>query len=237
MTTKRKIQTAVDFAMTVLLPILMAYTLIGEDVHEWAGLAMFLLFLFHHGLNWKWHKNLLRGRYTTVRVLGTVVNGLIFLLMLTLMLSGISMSRHAFSSLSFDIGASLARTAHLAASYWGYVLTSVHLGLHGNMLMGMAKRMFHAEKPSWIRTVFLRIIAGILAFYGIYAFVKRGFGSYMLLHTKFVFFDFTERRIFFILDYLAIMALFAILGYYTAKLVPKFTGKNIREEISLKASK
>lgn len=210
--------------MTALLPALMAYSLLGEDVHEWVGLAMFFLFLLHNGLNWKWHRNLFHGRYSGVRLLGTAVNILIFLLMLSLMASGIIMSRYVFRFLDIAGSVSLARTVHLAASYWFYVLTSVHLGLHWGMLMGMLKRVFHMAKMGKTSRkwhIILRIAAVILAAFGIYAFIRRGLGGYMLLQTQFVFFDFSEPLAFFFLDYLAIMALFAILGYYAAKLLAK----------------
>ena len=58
---KRKIQNIVDTFMVLLLPILMAYSLIGEAVHEWAGIAMSLLFIMHHVLNWRWYKSILKG--------------------------------------------------------------------------------------------------------------------------------------------------------------------------------
>lgn len=221
MTGKRKIQNIVDSIMTALLPVLMAYSLLGEDVHEWAGIAMFVLFLFHNGLNWKWHKNLFQGKYSGVRLLGTTVNILIFLLMIFLMVSGIVMSRYAFSFLAIEKGISLARTIHLVASYWFYVLTSVHLGLHGEMFMGLPRRAFHMKKSSPKQSIFLRIVAALLSAYGIYAFVRRGLGDYMLLRTEFVFFDFSEPLAFFCLDYLAIMALFAILGHYAVKVLGK----------------
>ena len=85
MTGKRKIQNLIDIIMAALLPVLMGYSLLGEDVHEWVGIVMFVLFLFHNGLNWKWHKNLFHGKYSGMRLLGTAVNILIFLLMLSLM--------------------------------------------------------------------------------------------------------------------------------------------------------
>ncbi len=50
--------------------------------------------------------------------------------------------------------------------------------------------------------------------YGVYAFVRRQIGSYMFLQNQFVFFDFGEPRIFFFMDYLAVMCLFAVCGYY-----------------------
>lgn len=72
---------AVDLAMTVLLFCLMAYLLVGETAHEWLGVAMFGLFLLHHGLNGHWQHNLTKGRYTPMRVFQTVVDVLILLAM------------------------------------------------------------------------------------------------------------------------------------------------------------
>lgn len=225
MTVKRKVQIVIDVIMTVLLPVLMSYSLIGEAIHEWAGIAMFMLVLLHHGLNWKWHKNLLHGKYSGLRILGIAVNTVISLLMLALMISGIVMSRHVFSFLGLDGGASLARTVHLVASYWCYVLTAFHLGLHGSMLIGMLRKAFSIKAPSTVKSIVSKGSAVLIAGYGIYAFAKRELGAYMLLKTEFVFFDFSEPLVFFWADYLAIMALFAILGYYTSQMLVKANEK------------
>lgn len=40
---KHNIRLIVDIAMTVLLPVLMAYSLIGEMLHEIIGTAIFVL--------------------------------------------------------------------------------------------------------------------------------------------------------------------------------------------------
>ncbi|MDO4582188.1 MAG: DUF4405 domain-containing protein [Bacillota bacterium] len=222
MTGKLKIQIVIDFVMTALLPVLMAYALVGEALHEWAGVAMFVLFLLHHGLNWKWHKNLFRGRYTAVRSLGTIINVLIFLLMLALMVSGVVMSRYVFDFLPIEGGISWARIVHLAAPYWCYILISMHLGFHSAMLMGMLWKACRVGEPVRVRTITLRSLAALLAAYGVYAFVKRDFISYMLLRTHFAFFDFSEPLIFFFADYLSIMALLAIAGYYIVKRLANF---------------
>lgn len=42
---------SVDFVMTVLLLLQMAYMLVGNAVHEWIGTAMVALFMLHHVLN------------------------------------------------------------------------------------------------------------------------------------------------------------------------------------------
>lgn len=39
MTPKRIFQVIVDLAMTAMLPVLMAYALVGEAAHEWVGIC------------------------------------------------------------------------------------------------------------------------------------------------------------------------------------------------------
>ena len=50
-------------------------------------------------------------------------------------------------------------------------------------------------------------------------FVKREIGSYMLLRIQFVFFNFEEPLIFFLLDYAAVMGLFVFIGHYLTEIL------------------
>lgn len=50
----------------------MGYQLWGEEVHEWAGAGLFILFLAHHILKRGWHHSLFKEKYTPVRILQTV---------------------------------------------------------------------------------------------------------------------------------------------------------------------
>lgn len=63
-----------DCLMVVLLPLLMAYSMIGESIHEWLGIATLLLFLGHHALNWRWYRSLPRGKWSPVRMFQADVN-------------------------------------------------------------------------------------------------------------------------------------------------------------------
>ena len=58
MNTKMIFKICVDFAMTVILVLLMAFEMIGRSMHEWLGAAMFLLFMIHHYFNLYWIKNI-----------------------------------------------------------------------------------------------------------------------------------------------------------------------------------
>lgn len=211
---KSKVKPVVDIFMTVLLLFLMGYQFWGETAHEWAGTLMLLLFIAHHILNAGWYKNVLRGRYTPVRIIMTVINLALLVAMLCLMGSGIMMSRHVFSFLSVSSGMGTARLVHMAACYWGFVLMSLHLGLHWGMMMTKIRQSLPSTSPSRIRTVILRIVAAVIAVYGAYVFISRNLITYMLLQTQFVFLDFGESPIFFYIDYLAMAGLFVWIAYY-----------------------
>lgn len=80
--------------------------------------------------------------------------------------------------------------------------------------------MNHTErKNDRVRGLFIRVLSAVLCCYGIHAFVQRKLGNYMALKSEFVLFDFGEPFIYFIFDYVAIMFLFACLGYCFSKLM------------------
>lgn len=205
----------VDIGMTLILLLLMTYELIGQAVHEWIGIGMFLLFVLHHILNANWSKNLLRGKYTPLRIVQTALVVLVLLSMAGSMVSGVILSRHALSFLPIKGGRSFARSLHMVSAYWGLVFMSLHLGFHWRMMIGMAGRLW--KKPSLCRKWLGRLAAFAIAVYGLYAFIKRGIGSYMILKNQFVFFDFEEPLLFFLIDYMAVMGLFVFLGHYSCK--------------------
>ena len=96
---KKKLRIAIDSGMVLLLPLLMAYSMVGEATHEYLGIGMFLLFIAHHILNIAWWKNIFHGRYTLLRIVGTTVNFVLAIIMLFLPISGMILSRHVFQFL------------------------------------------------------------------------------------------------------------------------------------------
>lgn len=220
---KVMIKIYVDIGMTIALMVLMTYELVGQAIHEWLGIGMFILFVMHHILNRKWGGNLLKGHYTPLRIWQTLLVVLVLLCMAGSMVSGIILSRHVLSFLSISGGRSFARSLHMVSAYWGFVWMSLHLGFHWSMMMAMAKKVF-LNVPS-VCTWTVRILAVAIVFYGAYAFVKRDIADYMFLRIQFVFFDFEEPLFFFLLDYVAAMGLFVFVGHYFAELLKRLTQK------------
>ena len=223
---KMILKICVDAAMTIALLILMPYELVGQVAHEWLGIGMFALFVTHHILNRKWSGNLLKGHYTSPRIWQTLLVVFVLLCMLGSMVSGVILSRHVLSFLPISGGRSFARSLHMISAYWGFVWMSLHLGFHWSMMMAMAKKAF--LKVSTARTWALRILAVVIAVYGVYAFVKRDIAGYMFLRIQFVFFDFEEPLIFFLLDYVAVMWLFVFIGHYFAEFLERCSRKRKR---------
>ena len=92
---KQKIRIYVDFAMILLMPCLMAYSLISGKIHEWLGMAMFFLFFAHHLLNLGWYRAMIKGHYTATRIVRTSVNMLLLIVMVLLAVSSVIMSGYA----------------------------------------------------------------------------------------------------------------------------------------------
>ena len=223
-TAKRSMNRIVDLLMVLFLPLLMAYSLIGETFHEVTGTVMLVLFVFHLILHKRWWKAVMKGRYGAYRAFDTVLNGILLVLMFAQPLSGIAMSHRLYTFLPLTGIAAAAREIHLALGCWSYVLMSLHLGLQtGPMIRGMARGRERKPAKQWA----VRIIVLLVSAYGVYAFIKRGLPGYMFLQTRFAFFDFGEPVLFFIADYLAVMVLFAAAGYTIGKLL-----KNKKEKHS-----
>ena len=172
MANKTAVRHLVGLLMTVVLVLLMAYFLTDQEIHEWLGAGMLVLFIVHHILNRKWLKALNRGKYTPFRVLQTALVLLALLCMLGSMLSGIWMSRYVFDFLPTQGHMGLARTAHLLCAYWGFLLLSAHLGLHWGIILGVVRKAAGNRKPSALRTVILRVLTCGISAYGVFAFIK-----------------------------------------------------------------
>jgi hypothetical protein len=71
---RKVVYTVVDIMMTALLPVLLAYSLVGETLHEIAGSMMLVLFITHHAVNRKATDAMFKGRQTPARLFSTTVN-------------------------------------------------------------------------------------------------------------------------------------------------------------------
>lgn len=214
---KMKLKTGIDFLMTALLLCLMAYQITGQKFHEWFGAGMLLLFIIHNLLNIRWYGNLFKGKYKLLRILQTIVNLGVLISMFCLGFSGVVMSRHVFAALPINGPLATARNMHMAASYWGFVLMSIHLGMHWRMILGMFRRLMKGRKLPEMIVWGLRLIIVLIAGYGLICFMQKDMVSYMFLKNQFVFFDFEQSVWSVFAEYIAIMGFWIFIGFCIAR--------------------
>lgn len=252
--TNLKIKMGIDFLMTILLLGLMAYQITGQALHEWFGAGMLVLFLAHNLLNIRWYGNLFKGKYKLPRIIQTIVNFSVLAAMLCLGYSGIVMSRHVFAALSIDGPMATARRMHLAASYWGFVLMSFHLGMHWGMVTGMFRRLSRgrelsggelpgrevldrnlsgrkssSRKPSGTPVWISWLAAAVIAGYGLFCFIRKDIVSYMFLKNEFVFFDFEQNILSVFLEYTAMIGFWVFVGFCVARGAGKVLAHTVKK--------
>ncbi|MBQ9022296.1 MAG: cytochrome b/b6 domain-containing protein [Eubacterium sp.] len=207
-----------DIAMVVLLPMLMAYSLIGETFHEVIGSVIFVLFIIHNILNRKWYRSIFASKHAR-NIFQICLNLFLFVFMILQPVSGILMSKHLYAFLpTLPVTAQL-RSIHMILAYWGYVMLCVHAGTH---LVAPLKKLVRKSQKGFAAFC---VIFVCISVYGFVAWIRRGFPGYMSGRTMFAFFDLSEPRVFFFLDYIAIMVLFMMAGCLIMYLLRKKSAK------------
>ena len=206
--------------MTAALPVLMAYSLVGETLHEIVGSVMLALFITHHILNRKATVSMFKGKQTPARIVNTALNIILFVVMILLPVSGIVMSKHLYTFLPTTGLSAIARTTHLLLSYWGFALMSVHIGFHADIWLNPLKK----KKAAFVT---FSVILTLIAVFGAYAFIVNRLYEYMFLQTQFVFFDFDKPLILVCGEYLSMIVLFAWIGYWLKELL-KLTNSTVK---------
>ncbi len=215
-------------SMTAMLPFLMAYAITGQEVHEWLGTAMLLLFTLHHILNFQWIKNLFKGKYTAIRIFTALINILLLFDIIGLAVSGIIMSGYVFDFLNIHTGMIFARRLHMFSAYWGFIIMSIHLGQYWNFCIGALKRIIGSKTNTGINSA-VKILVVCISVLGIYFFFEQNIIDYLFLKTHFVFFDFEKNSLLFFCEYIAMMVLFAAMAYYLNKGLQKLR-KEVKNE-------
>ena len=215
---KRQIKIVLDVIMSIALLFLMAFQVTGDEYHEWIGAGMLVLFVIHNILNADWYRVLFKGKYSAQRVLRTIVNLLVLVAIILTGYSGIVMSHFVFDFLPISGGMATARKLHLACSYWAFVLMSIHLGMHWNMVIGkLSVKRTAVQSENTILIWGLRIVAAIIAVYGAVLFGQAEIFHNMFLQNEFAILDFETPGVLVILHNLGMMSAWIFVGHYLSK--------------------
>lgn len=214
---KQIVKLIIDIAMYLIFVALMQEHL-WDGLHEWIGIVLFGLFIAHNVLNFRWYQSLFKGKYTATRITLATINIALVVAMLCCMVSSVLVSGKVFAFLNLG-GARIGRTLHLISTAWVFVLMSLHMGLH---LAPFANKLKKHRQFLWAG----RIVAVLLAAYGVYVFVDRAFYEELFYLTEFKFFDTDKSAVLYFFETVAMSFPFAFIAYYGRKLLQMKKNKN-----------
>ncbi len=191
--------------MTCNLLFLMSLQVTQQFTHEWTGIAMTVLFIVHHIFNYKYYKTLFKGKYNFLRIFQLLLNILLLVSFIITAVSGMAMSRFATPFMKGLMKASDARKLHLALSYWTFVLTGLHIGLHFGMIT--------AKLPKGIFRKIAAVIMAAVSVYGFVLFLNANIFDYMFMKTQFAFLDYDKAAWLVILQNFVMLISWAFTAY------------------------
>lgn len=97
-------------------------------------------------MNRKWYAALGKGKFSMVRVLQIVLNFALILEAILMMVTGMLMSGYVFQWLPVYAGISTARSIHLAGAHWGFLLMSMHMGMHFGIISSIWEKTSKGNK-------------------------------------------------------------------------------------------
>ena len=207
------------FCMSVLAVLLLLFLpivcfhYVPKVLHEVLGILWLLLVLIHVGQNRQWFASLKRGRWTMLRIIGTVVDMLLLVVLLVMVGAGSGISNHLFKDIMpMDIQRSiLIHQLHVSLPYALLILMGLHWGLH---FKGWRER-WHLPWPASKRVK--AVLALLVTAGGIYGSFLDRVGDRLLMKHIFATPATGEPAVVYVGLLLAIMGLYIIIGALLAK--------------------
>lgn len=190
----------------------------GNILHEITGVIMFNAVLIHLLQHRKWVSLLFKGRYRWRRILDLTLIILLFAATITLLVSGMMMSRSLFTFLGVESDLSI-RQIHTTAGYWLVILSGIHIGVHSATLISICKK--HISLPSGVAVkAFLVMLQISTMIFAIWAFVDRDMFAKLFMIYAFDFWNPDQPVMEVLFSYLAVTMFCAIITHRFLGILP-----------------
>ncbi len=182
--------------------------------HAVMGIALFVLFIVHHILNFWFYKTIKNGKYNAQRILLSATDWILLILIILMAISSILVSGIVFDFSPFVFSES-AKTFHKMSTCWGFIVMCFHLGLHTDLLFIRLENKICNNKKSL--KLILNLVYLIIFFAGIFALYKAQLHFYLfnLSGWKLA----APNMFISVLEYLGITFSFIILAHWIKKIL------------------
>ena len=168
MKVKRIAKTVIDIAMFLIFLPLMEERSLSGAAHEWLGISLFILFIAHVALNYRFFATLFKGKYSPARIVTVTINFLLLAAMIMCVISSLFVSGVIFKDLNLG-NKMLGRNLHLVFTAWAFLLANVHFGLHLPHILCKIRLRIAGKKAEKALVVIGCVASVIIIAYGLYA--------------------------------------------------------------------
>lgn len=140
--------------------------------------------------------------------------------MIGMMVSGIMISAKVFGFLNIQT-TMFARRLHMVSTSWGFVLMSIHVGLH---IAGMMNKLNNKMKNNTFEYAYYFVLILMIGI-GVYSFISNKVYEDMFLLNDFKFYDYEQNPIIFYLKYFMTLVCITLVIYFIFKLISKIKSR------------
>ena len=212
----KKFRIIIDVLMYIMFIILMGHHITDNKIHEILGIVMFGLFIMHNILNIKFYKTIFKGKYNFKRFFLTSIDSLLLICFIAIIVSSINISSDVFDFMNIQTK-SWGLKLHMLSTSWGFVVMSIHLGVHLNSLLNKVNTKM---KKSTFEYIYYLIFI-LLIIYGIYSFIKQNYISDMFILSPFKAYNFDELPIMFYIHTISSSLCISLIVYLVNKFIIK----------------
>lgn len=134
-----------DFGMLVAMILLIDPRASGIAVHEWVGIVIAPVLVFHVTLNWPWVVQVTRKlvqRLPLETRVNSVLNSLLFIVMVIASVSGVLISQEALPWMGFNVTGSYTwRGIHEVSSNFVLIIIGAHVAMHWQWIVRTVRRV------------------------------------------------------------------------------------------------
>lgn len=213
--------------VTLLLPLLfllvMSFHYVPKLLHEVVGIALLLLTGLHLYQNKNWLKNLRRGSWPAIRIVGTVVDVLLLAAVLVVVATGAGISNYLLKELMpLEIQRSIViHQYHVSMPYALLILCGLHWGLHWRGWWGQWQKLCPWQLPRKIRPVLTALLCAAVMGLGIYGSFMNRVGDRLLMKHIFATEATNQPAEVYVVLLGSFMGLYVLLGFAAGELLKK----------------
>lgn len=181
----KKIKIVLDIIMFISIILLMKINITGLQLHEIIGICLFVIFIIHKIINFKWvksvGKNILNKNMKSKSKIMFFLDLILFIFVTLNVITGIVVSKFILVSITVN-NIETVTILHKFFAWWSLILISIHIGLHWENVVNYFERKFKSLKENKILQILFILLYIIIAIIGIWSISRTSIYSKLILN-------------------------------------------------------